>query len=168
MYLEAEKSVLQSVDNTINLIGSGSGKSKRSGKPLPGCLKSTSFFEKPSKRAAVSAAARPPPDHNNTNESIKAIDCVYLDEDENQGETYVHQLYERSLHRSFQESGAVEVYDVDAKVGSKEQAVQRVNYLMDDPVKATTLIEMYSAQMEKADKKIDSPGVNAMLDKFIG
>ena len=61
----------------------------------------------------------------------------------------------------------MEVYDVDAKVGSKEQAVKRVNMMMDDPVKATSLIEMYSAQMEKADKKIDSPSVNAMLDKFI-
>ena len=83
----------------------------------------------------------------------------------------VEALIDRATRRSFDETGAGTVVNVDS--GKSEMsatataAVSRVNMICENRDKALHLTEMLLDKYDRENKTADSPAVNKMLDMFL-
>jgi hypothetical protein len=170
--------VLKAVENTIvqnvqnkNVQNNSDGSRVFRGNTIPKSLENT-FFTRPATMAKRMAKCTPIPG-SETTKAIKEIDLCVSDEkidlceSDEEKITYTQQLVERALDRSFNETGAVEVFNVDTGKTNRQAAIRRMNMITENPGKVNHLVELYVERMQTADKKINSPSVNTMLDIFL-
>lgn len=134
-----ERCVLDAVTNTVDLVGdSPDGKCPA----LPSCLAAmdTTFFSKPAKKKKVNRCT--PTSRDETHAAISKItDLTTNSSDSDSSDNdYIYQLVEKALRRSFNETGARDVIDVDTGKSSVKSAIKRVNMITDNPSKVYDLV----------------------------
>ena len=101
---------------------------------------------------------------------LESLDADVQKVDYVQQVDYVQHLVERALRRSFCDTGAAEIINIDTgkieRSNKASVAIKRVNMITDDPGKVHRLTEMLVDNTEQSDVKVDSPAVNRMLDMF--
>ena len=165
--LVEHSSLLQAVQNYIE---DHAGKAPGKRAAMPACLDgiNTVFFTEPpnaeqGKITPISNTVQGNP--------MKASGILDSLDDDDQKVTYVQHLVERALRRSFDDTGAAEIINIDngkiERNNKAAMAIKRVNMITDDPGKVHRLTEMFVDRMHQSDVKVDSPAVNRMLDMFV-
>ena len=129
---------------------------------MPKCLEGidTSFFTNNAEKRLTPITRRI------QNHPMSAIDLLDdSDDDEVDSKlVLVQELVERSLKRSFDETGAGDVV-VNVNTGKDEHgttpiaAIKRVNMITDDPANALGLTKMLVEKAEETNRTVDSPAV---------